>query len=78
MKKPYQKPLVHYEDFGLAQSVSSQCEGIANFEQNDCSVTIPELGFNIFNSSICEVSGPGVDDMICYFAPYDWNNVFSS
>ena len=32
MKKPYQKPLVHYEDFGLAQSVSSQCEGIANFE----------------------------------------------
>lgn len=79
MKKAYEKPRVGYESFKLSNSVSSGCEGIANLGENQCSITIPELGIEIFNIQImCEYTAPGGDDTICYHAPSDWNNVYSS
>lgn len=79
MKKAYVKPKMYYESFILSSSISSSCEGIANLGENQCSVTIPDIGIEIFTSEIaCEYTPPSGDDTICYHAPSDWNNVFSS
>ncbi len=79
MKKVYRKPEVTYETFRLSESISSGCYGIANLGEGICSVYLPDAGVNVFNQAgLCEYSGPGFDDAVCYHAPTDWNNVFSS
>ena len=81
MKKAYQAPALYYESFRLAQNISAGCEGIANFEANNCSINVVDEGVNIniyLDMNICHYSGPGVEDMICYHAPTDMNNAFSS
>ena len=80
MKKNYSKPAIHFEMLSVGTSVSSSCEGIANFAMGLCSITI-DVGFemNIYQTpDICDYTGPEVDDMICYHAPSDNNNVFTS
>ena len=80
MKKQYMKPAINFESLSIGTSVSASCEGIANFAMGLCSITI-DAGFpmDIFQTeNICEYSGPGVDDMVCYHAPSDNNNVFTS
>ena len=47
MKKEYQKPELYYESFQLAQSIASNCEGIANFAENACSVTLEGPGYQL-------------------------------
>lgn len=79
MKRAYQRPIVCFQNFALSNQVSSGCEGIANSVEFQCSVRIPELGYDVFNSeNICSVCPPGVDDRICFHAPTDENNVYSS
>lgn len=79
MKRAYQRPIVCFQNFALSNQVSSGCEGIANSVEFQCSVLIPEFGYEVFNSeNICPVSPPGVDDYICFHAPTDENNVYSS
>lgn len=79
MKKSYEKPTIFFDSFALSDRVSSGCEGIANIGESNCSVYIPELGESIFNiEMICEVSPPGGNETICFHAPYEWNNVYSS
>lgn len=79
MKKPYQKPKIYYESFTLSNSISSGCEGIANLAENQCSITVPDLGIEIFTVDlVCQYTPPGNDDTICYHAPTEWNNVYSS
>ena len=80
MKKGYRKPAIRFEALSIGSSVSSSCEGIANFAIGLCSITI-DGGFalNIYqDGAICEYTGPDVDDMICYHAPADNNNIFTS
>ncbi len=80
MKKTYEKPKIRLEMLSISTPVASSCEGIANFAIGLCSVTI-DVGFEmeIFQSAnICEYHGPGVDDMVCYHAPSDNNNIFTS
>ena len=80
MKKSYFKPSVRFETLSVGAPVASSCEGIANFAMGLCSVTI-DVGFemNIYqDEAICEYTGPDVDDMICYHAPADNNNIFTS
>lgn len=80
MKKTYVKPALGFETLSVGGTVSSSCEGIANFAVGLCSITI-DVGFemNIYQDpTICDYTGPGIDDMICYHAPSDNNNVFTS
>jgi len=80
MKKKYVTPAIHFETLSIGTSVSSSCEGIVNFAPDLCSVTV-DVGFEmqIFQSeNICPYSGPDVNDLVCYHAPSDNNNVFSS
>ena len=78
MKKAYETPKICYESFSLANSISAGCAAFANLAEYQCSVTIPGLG-NIFTDDLtCEYTDPGTDDKICYHAPTEWNNVYSS
>lgn len=81
MKKQYQKPIVRYESFRLSETIASGCEGIGHFGDFDsCSVDVDFYGtvMNIYNDGyICEYTGVG-EDPVCYHAPSEGNNVFSS
>ena len=82
MKKAYKKPELWYEDFRLSQSIAAGCEGIANYAEGLCTVTIsdPENGYDIviFTAGVCEFTPPNPDDWVCYHAPHEGKNVFSS
>ncbi|MBQ6430380.1 MAG: hypothetical protein IJJ99_00675 [Oscillospiraceae bacterium] len=79
MKKAYHAPALYYESFQLAQNISAGCEGIANFEDNGCTIYITDLGFSIYaDTAICNYVPPNGDDTICYHAPSEMNNAFSS
>lgn len=81
MKREYQKPELYYESFQLAQSIAANCEGIANFAENACSVTLDGPGYSLtlfHDSQICVDSPPNPDDFVCYHAPAENMNVFSS
>ena len=81
MRKRYQKPALRYESFRLSQSIASGCEGIANFAENQCSVTLTGPGYSLtlfHDSQICVDSPPNPDDYLCYHVPSENNNVFSS
>lgn len=79
-QKRYKKPELVYESFALSQDIASGCEGIANFAEGVCSVTV-DVGFpmEIFqNPAVCSNVPPNPDDYVCYHAPSDGNNIFSS
>lgn len=78
-KRRYEKPCIIYDGFEMSQSIAGNCEGIANFAENLCSVTV-NIGFDIqiYNNSNCEYTGPDFEDMVCYHVPSDFNNVFTS
>ena len=81
MKKTYSRPEVSYENFQLSQSIASGCEGIANFAEDMCSVTYKVFGAEaqLFTlSEVCRDNVPRKDDYVCYHAPSEANNVFSS
>ena len=80
MKKKYNKPEILFENFEMSQRIAGECEGIANnTDESLCSVDIPELGKNVFTvKGICKLTGPGWTDRICYHAPSESNNVFTS
>lgn len=81
MRKKYQRPELCYESFQPVQSIASDCEGIANFAENQCSVTLSGPGYNLtlfYDSQICVDSPPNPDDYLCYHAPAENMNVFSS
>lgn len=81
MKKEYRAPDLFYESFQLAQNISAGCEGIANFDGASCSIQITDTGvsINIYSQTgVCDYTGPGYEDMICYHAPSQFQNAFSS
>lgn len=80
MKKQYVKPDISFDTFELSQSIAGGCEGITNAVYGTCATTIPDLGFSIFaNKHTCDVhAAPGNNEFVCYHAPSDSNNVFSS
>ena len=80
MKKTYSMPSIQKQTLSLGSGVSSSCEAIATFAEMVCAVVI-DIGFEITifqDPVICEYTGPDVNDMVCYHAPADNNNVFTS
>ena len=81
MKKEYRKPQLWYEDFQLSQSIASGCEGIATYAEGLCTVILEGPGYSLTlfsDPAICFDSPPNPDDYLCYHAPTEGNNVFSS
>ena len=80
MKKTYLKPTIQQMALGASSPLAASCEAIALFAENLCAVSV-DVGFNmeIFQSAdICDFHTPDVNDMVCYHAPADNNNVFTS
>ena len=80
MGKNYVKPAVHLEPLAVGTPVTGSCEGIANFAAGLCSVTV-NIGYEIEiyqSENICQYHGPDLDDLVCYHAPSDNNNIFTS
>ncbi|MBR6413390.1 MAG: hypothetical protein IKS21_02120 [Oscillospiraceae bacterium] len=78
MKRAYQRPIVCFQNFALSNQVSSGCEGIANIGENQCSIWLPDAGISIFMIDVVCEFPPTDGDTICYNAPTEWNNVYSS
>ena len=83
MRKTYNKPKLWYEDFRLSQSIASGCEGIALATEGSCAVhweVTEGVELIVFTEAIqgCEYTTPNPDDLVCYHAPSDGMNVYSS
>ena len=79
MKKKYEKPQILITSFELSESIASGCEQISNAAEYACAVVDNEAGITyIADYTICEFIPPNIDDTVCYHAPRDENNVFSS
>ena len=62
-------------------SPESSCEGIANLAEDQCSVTVRDGDeeMQIFAiQAICPWTPDNPESQICYHAPSEWNNVYSS
>ncbi|MEE1038797.1 MAG: hypothetical protein U0K95_06485 [Eubacterium sp.] len=79
-KKNYVKPQILITSFELAESIASGCEQISNTAEYVCSVSDEEAGLTYIAEGIsgCVYTPPNPDDFVCYHAPSDSNNVFSS
>lgn len=81
-KKTYNKPELFYESFTLSQDIASNCEGIALFGENVCGVKVNMMDIDMviygYGSGACEYQPPNPESFVCYHAPSDANNVFSS
>lgn len=82
MKKAYSKPILQFEPLSVGSNATSSCEAIANFAEGYCSVSLDLGGGEILEifqlEEVCFYSAPEVNDFVCYHAPSDFNNVFSS
>ena len=80
MKKNYEKPQIRFESFELSQDISAGCELISNHAQGSCAVDVPEWGGTIYLNSDCVWAAPdtGSGDGLCYHAPTDSYNVYTS
>lgn len=79
MKKVYTKPEIIFDSFELSQSIAAGCEGISQHAEGACAVWLEELGTSIFaTTAICKYAPPSPEDYVCYNAPTDSNNVYSS
>lgn len=81
MKKNYQKPQIRFESFELSQDISAGCELISNHGQGACVVLVPEWDMTLYiNEMNCDATAPdyGDGDGLCYHAPSDSYNVYSS
>ena len=81
MKKAYMKPGIYFEPVNTSSNLSSGCEGIANLAENQCSVTVSEGDevMEIFGiEGICPWTPDNPESQMCYHAPTEWNNVYSS
>lgn len=78
LKKKYVKPTVIFESFELSKSIATGCEQISNSSQGVCPVLDPDIGKTYITDGACQMTPPGGYDSICYHAPTENSNVFSS
>ena len=79
-KKKYVKPQILITSFELSESIESGCEQISNSAEYMCAVEDKESEMTYIANGIsgCIYTPPNPDDFVCYHAPSDSNNVFSS
>ncbi|MCQ2354927.1 MAG: hypothetical protein MJ102_07535 [Clostridia bacterium] len=78
MKKSYQKPEIVFNNFELSESIAAGCEFISNHEYMKCALDDPAF-FSIFaDVGVCRYYVADGTDGICYHAPSDSSNVFTS
>lgn len=62
MRKTYHKPRLWYEVFRLSQSIASGCEGLENYAEGQCAVTVftsdGSFSIEIFSVGGCEYTPP--------------------
>lgn len=79
MKKVYIKPEIFFDSFELSQSIAAGCEGISQHAEGACAVYVKEIGLSVFSTKgTCDYYNSEMQDMVCYHAPSDANNVYSS
>lgn len=79
MKKVYTKPEIFFDSFELSQSIAAGCEGISQHAEGACAVYVKEIGLSVFSTrEICDYYSVELQDSVCYHAPSDSNNVYSS
>lgn len=80
MKTEYEKPQIQFTSFELSENISAGCELISNSAQHMCAVPIPEWGDILYTDETagCTMTAPNEDDGLCYHAPTDNYNVYSS
>lgn len=80
MKKKYEKPQILITSFELSESIASGCEQLSNAAEYACAVEDKEAELTLIAQGIsgCIFTPPNPDDFICYHAPSDDSNVFSS
>ena len=78
-KKTYVKPQILITSFEMSESIAAGCELIANFAENVCGLYVEDMEITIFLSEgVCEYTTPEGGDGVCYHAPSDYSNVFTS
>lgn len=79
-KKKYVKPQILITSFELAESIASGCEQISNMAEYACAVEDSESQMTYIANGVsgCVFTPPNPDDFVCYHAPSDSSNVFSS
>lgn len=77
MRKAYEKPQIIFDSFELSQSIAAGCEYFSKHEWTKCAVDTGD-GDIIFSNGDCKFTPPNPDDYVCYHAPDDSRNVFSS
>ena len=79
-KKIYVKPQILITSFELSESIASGCEQISNSAAYTCAVEDKEAEMTYIMGEIsgCVFTTPNPDDYVCYHAPSDSSNVFSS
>ena len=84
MRKAYNKPTIHFEDFALVQTTASSCgENVDITQANHGS--IEQCGWNVegieffTSAAVCDWAvEDGMMDGICYNNPAGGYNIFSS
>lgn len=87
MKKPYEKPVILFENFALSTNIAAGCELLANFSQNSCGYEV-RGGRVVFIDATtgCTMGVPFdpsnqdfvYNNTICYHVPAETNNLFNS
>ncbi len=79
MKKVYTKPAIVFDSFELAQSIAAGCAIQQSFAEYVCAVKIPGWGDEtVYNDGTCYWTSDDMKSSICYHAPLDTNNVYTS
>lgn len=83
MKKIYTKPEIIFDSFELSQSIAAGCELLSSgTRETGCTVSVPgdfgETLYTFFAEGSCDRYSPAELDSLCYHAPADAYNVFSS
>ena len=63
--KKYVKPELFYENYELSQYIAS-CIAKWNHGETGCSVSIPNVGTNLFNAATAACTGGTIGGINCY------------
>ena len=90
MKKPYEKPVIFFENFSLSTNIAAGCDYKANLSPNSCGYEVRGGRVVFINETTgCTLKAPydssfqdyvygSANNSICYHVPIETNNLFNS